>query len=285
MSSQSIYKSSTGEKAVMDWYDSMIAHWPVPCETLNLPTRYGNAFVIASGRQSATPLVLLHGAGSNSAAWVGDIAEYQRQYRVYAIDLPGEPGKSDPNRLPWDSEAYAEWLEDVLDSLRIDKTILIGLSQGGWTAIKFAIRKPERVFKLILLTPGGIVPDKLSFVARALPLSLFGSYGIRQINRMILGEHNASEDVNRAMTLLMSHFKPRVGLLPIFTDSELKHLTMPVLLIMGECDALRDASKISARMQMLMPHLTTIIVPRGSHALMHTATRILPFIATRTNTC
>jgi len=243
MGAQSIYKSPAGERAVMTLYDSMLARWPVPYKALNIPTRHGDTFVIASGKESAPPLVLLHGAGSNSAVWTGDVAEYGRHYRVCAVDLIGEPGKSAPNRPAWDGLAYAEWLEDVLDALKVEKAALMGLSQGGWTALKFAVHKPERVEKLVLLAPGGVTPDKLSFVIRAIPLSLLGRWGIKRINRMVLGSQPASEEVDQATTLIMTHFKTRVGVLPIFSDAELQRLTMPVLLLMGARDALRDAEK------------------------------------------
>ncbi len=279
MNTPSIYKSVAGEKAVMALYDSLLARWPVPYQTSNISTHYGNTFVIASGNETASPLLLLHGAGSNSVTWAGDVSEYSRDYRVYAVDLLGEPGKSSPNRPAWDSSAYAEWLEDVLDGLKIEKIRLIGLSQGGWTAIKFAVYKPERVEKLVLLTPGGITPDKLSFVLRAIALSFFGRWGIKQINRMVLGNQAISAEVDEAITLIMTHFKTRVGALPIFTDLELQRLTMPVLLLMGAQDALRDANKIAARMRKLVPHLAVTVLPKGGHALLNTTAQILPFLA------
>jgi len=153
MTAHSIYKSPAGERAVMAWYDAALASWPVPYEALNVPTRHGNAFVLASGasgKESGTPLILLHGAGTNSAMWAGDVAAYSPQYRVYAVDLLGEPGKSAPNRPAWDSPAYAEWLGDVLDALKIERASLLGLSQGGWTALKFAVYQPRRVESLVV---------------------------------------------------------------------------------------------------------------------------------------
>src|SRR5262247_945497 len=105
----------------MDQYDALLARWPVPCATLDISSRYGATFVVASGSESAAPLVLIHGAGSNSAMWAGDVGEYSRHYRVYAVDLLGEPGKSAPARPSWDSPAYAEWLGDVLDALKVEK--------------------------------------------------------------------------------------------------------------------------------------------------------------------
>ena len=264
----------------MALYDSLLARWPVPYATLNVPTRHGSTFVIASGAESAPPLVLLHGAGTNSTMWAADVTDYSRHYRVLAIDLLGEPGKSAPNRPSWDSPAYAEWLGDVLNALKLEAVTIIGLSQGAWTALKFAISQPERVTALVVLSPGGITPDKLSFVVRALPLLLLGRWGIKRINRMVLAGQSVPAEVEEAMTVLITHFKARIGTLPIFSDTELRRLTMPVQLVMGARDAIRDAEKITARMKQLVPHLTATIIPEAGHALVNARTYVLSFLAT-----
>jgi pimeloyl-ACP methyl ester carboxylesterase len=276
--SNSIYKTQEGEKEVMALYDSFLARWPVPYETVTLPTRHGKTFAIVSGNQSDPPLLLLHGAGSNAIMWGGDVEAYSQHYRVYAVDLPGEPGKSAQNRPDWDGPGFAEWLEDVLDGLQLEKATLIGLSQGGWTALKFAVYQPERVEKLVLLTPGGIVPDRLSFILRVIPLSLLGRWGRRRINQLVLAGQRVDPETDEAMMLITSHFKPRVGTLPIFTDAELRRLTMPVLLLVGAKDALRDGEKIAARLRGLLPQVTTTMIPDGGHALLDTTGRILPFL-------
>ena len=279
MINQSIFKTPAGERAVMALYDSMLERWPVPCDMFSVSTRHGVTFTIASGNQSAPPLILLHGAGSNSLTWASDVIQYSQQYRVFAVDLLGEPGRSAPNRPAWDSLAYAEWLEDVLDALRIDKAALIGFSQGGWTAIKYAVYQPTRVEKLVLLSPGGIVPDKLSFVFQAIPLALMGRWGVRRVNQMLVAGQAISAEVDDALALIMTHFKTRIGALPIFHDAELQALHMPVLLLMGDQDVLRDARKISARMRQQVHQLSVTIIPKGGHALMNTTKYILPFLS------
>jgi pimeloyl-ACP methyl ester carboxylesterase len=279
MNNESIYKSPTGKEAIMALYDSVLARWPVPYEPLTLPSRYGDTYAIASGDESAPPLLLLHGAGSNSITWAGDVAAYSRHFRVFAVDLLGEPGKSAETRPAWDSPAYAEWLEDVLDALQLEKATLLGLSQGGWTALKFSVYRPERVEKLVLLTPGGIVPDKLSFLLRFIPLSLLGRWGRRRINQLLFAGQPIAEEVDDGMALIMRHFKSRMGTLPLFTDAELQRLQMPVLLLIGDKDVLRDAEAISARLQTLLPRLTTIIIPGAGHALVDTTGRVLPWLA------
>jgi pimeloyl-ACP methyl ester carboxylesterase len=278
MTTKPIYKTPAGEQAVLSLYESILDRWLVPHERLTISTRHGDTFVIASGDPSMPPLVLLHGAGTNSAVWAGDVPEYSQHYRVYAVDLIGEAGKSAPKRPDWNSPAYADWLDDVLHELEVDRVTFVGISQGSWTALKFAVAQPQRVEKLVLICPGGIIPDRLSFMLSALASSLMGRRGIRRMVRLIYADQPVPDGVEEITALMMSHFRSRVGVLPIFSDEELKRLTMPVLLLGGAKDALRDIPKIAARMESLLPDLAVRIIPGAGHAVLNTTPYIVPFL-------
>jgi pimeloyl-ACP methyl ester carboxylesterase len=278
MSTSSIYKSAAGEQVALALYENLLANWPVPHEERTIPTRHGDAFVVISGQSDAPPLVLLHGAGSNAAIWAGDVVEYGRFFRCYAVDLLGEAGKSAPNRPAWDSPAYGEWLEDVLDGLGITRAALAGISQGGWTALKFATRCPDRVERLVLMTPGGVTPDRASFLVKAVAYSLLGKRGLTRMTRTLFGQQPVPDGVIDIVVTISQHFKPRVGTLPIFTDDDLRCLTMPVLLLGGDQDALRDMDRIAARLGALLPDLQVTILPGAGHALLDTVPHILPFL-------
>ena len=226
--------------------------------------------MIACGDRTAPPLILLHGSGTNSAIWTEDAALYSRHYRVYAVDMPGDPGKSAPNRLPWDGPALAEWLEDVLAALQIERAALIGELLGGWTALKFAIRCPERVGKLVLLCPGGIVQPKRSFLPRAIGLSLLGTWGLRRLMRQMFADQAVPDGAEDIMATLFHHVKPRIEALPLFSDDDLRRLTMPVLLLGGSRDIVFDMNAIAARLRALLPCLEVRIIPGVGHALLHT---------------
>lgn len=284
MNHNPLYKSPAAEQAVMNLYDAALARWPVVYDAHYLPTRHGDTFVVTSGAVDAPPLLLLHGAGSNSAIWLGDVPAYAQHYRVHAIDLLGEAGKSAPNRPPWDSAAYAEWLEDVLDGLRVQQAVLIGISQGGWTILKFAVAQPQRVAQLVLMCPGGVTADRSSFVWRALALSLLGKWGTRRLVRLLYGQQSVPAGVEDIFTVVMSGFKARIGVLPLFSDAELARLTMPTLLLGGSQDALRDVNAIAARLQGLLPRLTVRILPGAGHVMLNTVAPTLAFLAQTTST-
>ncbi|MBO0868599.1 MAG: alpha/beta fold hydrolase, partial [Micromonosporaceae bacterium] len=247
----SIYKSADGEQAVTSAYRRLLAHWPVPAQHRTVPTGQGDTFVLTCGRADAPPLVLLHGAGATSAMWVGSVAVWAEQFRVHAIDLIGEPGLSAPSRPPLDSDAYARWLDEVFDGLGLTRTAIVGISLGGWLALDYAIRRPNRVDRLVLLAPGGVGRQKWGVVATAILLRPFGRRGLMVTLRRALGvpaavQHNA---LGLFALLIHRHYRPRRDLLPRFSSSALSTVDAPMLAIVGGRDAMLDSHQTKQRLE------------------------------------
>ncbi len=102
------------------------------------------------------PLILIPGFASGVWTWFGQIAELAKHFRVITFD-PRGIGKS-PNDLGNLSiETFVEDVLWILDDLKIEKANVLGASFGGFVALEFALRFPERVEKLILActTAGG----------------------------------------------------------------------------------------------------------------------------------
>lgn len=282
---ETIYKTPEGQRQVMAMYDAVLADWPGKYETRRVPTRHGDTFVIASGSPAAPALVLLHGSSSNALAWVEDVPVYSPHFRVYAVDIPGEPGRSAHNRPAWDGPEFSEWLEDVLDGLGVQRAALLAASQGGWPAMKFATTCPERVEKLVLLAPVGVVPPRTSFIVSALFFSMFGRWGVERINRIIFGGPDGAQPdtarldaARRFMAVILNNFKARMGPRKVFSDGDLARLQMPVLLVIGEKDGLIPTDRAAARLQALLPKLTVHRLPQAGHVLNNRGAEILPFL-------
>lgn len=278
MNPKPVFKSLDGKAKILALYDAVLARWPVDHETFLLPTRHGETFVIASGEQTAPPLVLLHGAASNAVSWVGDIAEFSHHFRVYALDLPGEPGRSAENRPSWHGPDFAEWLEDVLRGLKVSQISLLGISQGGWTALRFATTHPECVAKLVLLASGGIVQTRPSFIFKAVTLSMFGRWGVDGINRLVNGKQPIHPEAQKFLEAIYTNFNTRVEKEYLFSDEELGHLNMPVMYIGGAQDALFDNKAAAERLQRLIPQTRVVMIPEMGHALINQAQQIVPFL-------
>lgn len=278
MTLKPVYKSPEHQRILRAAYDEHLAHWPVPAATREVQTRHGSTFVISSGTPSGPPLVLLHGAASNALMWIADVAELGQTHRVHAVDIVGEPGRSAPNRLPHTGSEHADWLADVLDELGLETARLVAISQGGWLALSFATRRPERVEKLVLLSPAGVVRDRLAFLLRVLPLLLLGRRGNRIINRIVAAPERIHPDAMAYMELILAHTNPRLDPPPPFTDDDLRRLTMPVLLLGGDRDAIRDCRAIATRLQRLATRAEACLLPNAGHVLVNVAARMLPFL-------
>ncbi|NPV91009.1 MAG: alpha/beta hydrolase [Firmicutes bacterium] len=273
-----VFKSTEGKNRVLAVYDSVLGSWPVPLKEMHIDTRLGCTYVIASGDEASPPLVLLHGTSSNSAFWCGEVVEYARFRRVYAVDIPGEPGRSGDIQHPIKGTDYTGWLLDVWHGLGLDRAALLGVSLGGWAAIGFASRHPERVDRLVLLCPSGVGPQRLSFMFRAIPLMLLGEKGADRIARMVAGGQSIPREALEYSKLISRSFNLRAESVPIYPDAELSQLTMPTLLYAGKKDVLLDSAKTGERLKRLLPRVEAHLLTGQGHILTGLSGEIASFL-------
>lgn len=281
MKERSAFKSPEGKAAILRSYDLLLEHWPGAHERLHLDTRYGSTFVVACGPKDAPPVILLHGSWMNSAMWVGAATQYATHHRVYAVDMPGEPGRSDERQLSLATDDYAQWLHDVFDALKIPRARLVSISLGAWLATKFAVTFPEKVEKLALLCPAGIGPQRLSFLLKSLPLMLLGDRGMELSLRKVNGSQDVPDVIMEFMKLVGKNYNYRREPVPMFSDSELQRLTMPTILFVGEKDVMFYSEETAARPGRLLPHAKINIIPGAGHTLINLDDKIIEFLGSR----
>ena len=101
---------------------------------------------------SAPPLVMLHGFSGHAHTWDRTAAVLSNQYRVLALD---QRGHGDSEWAPrYGSKPLVTDLLHFLDTLKLNKVVLMGLSMGGNVAYLFAAMYPERVERLVILDIG-----------------------------------------------------------------------------------------------------------------------------------
>jgi len=133
-----------------------------------------------SGPADAPSVILLHGFGSSLETWEPWAVVLERRYRVIRFDLPGF-GLTGPDPSgDYSDQRTVLILAALMDRLGIQKADLIGNSLGGKIAWNFAAAYPERVNRLVLISPDGFaspgfeygVKPKLPMVMRLLPYTL-----------------------------------------------------------------------------------------------------------------
>ena len=105
---------------------------------------------------SAPTLVLLHGVNDHAGTWFTIAPALALRFRVILPDLPGH-GESLPRNAPLPISMIVDRVASILDELLTGEPFtLLGNSLGGWIAMLYTLRHPERVQTLILESSGGL---------------------------------------------------------------------------------------------------------------------------------
>jgi pimeloyl-ACP methyl ester carboxylesterase len=141
-------------------------------------------------------------------------------------------------------------------------------------ALDYALRRPQRVTRLALLVPGGIGRQKRGAVLASLFLMPFGGWGRRAAVRFVLGPRSAPASGPDAATmrtldehllLIQRSYTPRRDPLPIFTDDQLRHLDVPLLVVAGAKDRLLGSLDTARRVRHLVPRAVVTLLPDTGH--------------------
>jgi pimeloyl-ACP methyl ester carboxylesterase len=180
-----------------------------------------------------------------------------------------------------------------MDELGISQTHVVGLSRGGWLALNLAIHAPDRLGKIVLLSPaasfitfnrffsavvGSVMHIPTRFVAKmALYSWVTKGFVVNNIyaEQFILGLQNWNWEMGK---------NGYSGVMPsVFPDEELRQIKNPVLMLIGDQDRL-NPSRVLDQARKLIPQIETGIIPNAGHMLSIEQTalvdaRILKFLS------
>ncbi len=232
-----------------------------------------------SGPKDAPAVIMLHGFGSSLQTWEPWARALQDDYRVIRFDLPGS-GLSPPDPTGDYTDARTiEVLTALLDRLGVAHACVIGNSIGGRIAWRFAALNPDRVTKLVLISPDGFespgiaygqkpeVPAFVKLMRYVLPRPL-----LRANLEVAYGDPAAltDETVDRYYDLMLA---PGVRDAMIARMEQtvredpvplLQRIRAPVLLVWGEKDALIPFSN-AADYTRVLPDSTLVAFPGLGH--------------------
>ena len=269
----SAFRSDEGKATYLTAYDAVLKEWPVPFEELDLPTRFGTTHVVASGSPRAPPLVLLPSLAAGAPVWRPNVAALDAHYRVYAVDVIGQPGKSVQTKKMRTQADLAAWLSDLLDALGVRSTSFVGCSYGGFIAMNQALLAPERVQRVVLIGPAGVfVGLQWSLIIRGmfrgLLRKLFAPKRRRDIAELLGPQARFRPEDARwreLMNVMMTVAAiPNTLWVRAFTDAELAAVRAPTLLLIGEHEQLYVPATLELAKRR-MPGLTGAVIADAHH--------------------
>jgi pimeloyl-ACP methyl ester carboxylesterase len=216
------------------------------------------------------PLVLLHPGVGDSRIWDPVLPALAEKYRVIRYDARG----FDRSPAPTVKYSLLRDLVAVLDHYRVERTAIVGCSQGGGSALGLALEEPERVSALALLCPGipGIPIDDDSeegavLGARWERAEAAGDVeALASLSQRIWGRSGATPEAmeqfrSSARAVLASGDLEQEDP-PVF--DRLTEITAPTSLLVGDAD-FRPAIEIDKAAAARIPGCELIVVPGMDH--------------------
>lgn len=170
------------------------------------------------------PLILLHGNGEDLSYFSNQTEYFSQKYRVIALDTRGH-GASPRGKCSFTIRRFAQDLHDFMDEHGIEKAHILGFSDGANTALRFALKYPHRVDKLVLsganLFPAGVKSSV------QIPIEI----GYRFAS-LFAGKSEKAKKNAEMLGLMVND--------PNISPEELRSLNTPTLVIAGTNDMIKD---------------------------------------------
>jgi len=190
------------------------------------------------------PLIVVHGGAGGAIAWTRTAAELCRQFRVYVPDMPGF-GLSQPAADGFQMSQFVEFIDRFSSRMGLDRFHLVGHSLGGAVALHYALKSPEKVKRLVLVS-SLCLGKEIALWIRALSLS----WVIRPLGAAVMWLTRAALGLARRLNVPVELADPVVrmkmtigqavstfkGQCTVLLD-KLPGLAMPTLLVWGNRDA------------------------------------------------
>ncbi|HVE57406.1 MAG TPA: alpha/beta hydrolase [Pyrinomonadaceae bacterium] len=278
---QSKYKNENSRKWLETWLKDALRTNNLAYEIIEIETFLGKTSVLAKNheREDLEPVVFLPGGRTCGIFWDinNNLAPLYEDFRIYLVDVNGQPGLSGGNAPVLDSEGYGRWLKDLVAGLGLTQANFVGASFGGSLIMKLGEIDNSAIKRAVMCNPAGFVnislnPRNLYYLL--MPM-LFPSKNtvMKFLEKVVFDKDFAFEAKKREqlaefilytnMYFQMSVENPRP-----FPDETLKKLNAPSYLILDRDDIFIPQSKTQERAEKLLPNLVeTVWIEKHGHGI------------------
>ncbi len=235
-----------------------------------------NLFWVERGPQDGIPIVFLHGFPFNLEMWRDQMEKAGVDYRAIAYDLRGH-GKSDVGDGQYTIEGHVDDLLSLMTALKLDRPVIVGLSMGGYIALRALERAQER-FRAAVLCDTRSEADtnegKLRRFAVIASIKKIGSESFaREMVKAIFapGAEQHSPDAVGTILRIIARTSPlsiagsQLALASrTDTTASLPSFRLPVLILVGEHDQTTPV-EASRAMQERIQGAELHVVPGAAH--------------------
>lgn len=270
------WKSAEGRASYLKAYTEVMATLPDPSRSLDVATSFGSVHVhVWDGGESGPPVLLVPGHSSGAPMWAENLPDWIGKRTVIAVDPVGDAGLSTQGLPLTTFEDQAEWLDQTLAALRVDRAHVVGHSFGGANAAALALRHPGRVASLTLLEPVIVVkplPVRMFFWASVSQLPVPPSWrdkALAEIGGTSVAEVRERTPMSVMIAAATEHYSTALPLPRTLTDDEWRRIaqTMPLRVDIAGTKSLAGGQEAVDRLQQVTPDATLRLWPDATHSL------------------
>lgn len=232
-------------------------------------TRYGHTQMLTAGINNTQPVIFLHAMGLNLTSWTPNIEVLSEHFKVIALDLIGDQGRSIVRRdYPENITEYTLWLNDIIEILQLKDVVLVGCSMGGWIAHGYSIEYPEKVKGLVLISPAAGIPQKTKWMSILMKMLFTNDeMKLKKVARTLLGPYRASEEWLDYMAKASKDPKSaKLGMPSEFSNEQLTKTGAKTLLIIGEGEYIyKSIDDVVKRAEQTIPNISVKMIPEAGH--------------------
>jgi 3-oxoadipate enol-lactonase len=234
-----------------------------------ITTSRGAIGMAEAGDGDSTPIVFLHGVGSDKSVWRPQLAHFRASRRAVAFDYPGY-GESDP-APDATSDDFATAMVAAMDALGIQRAHICGLSLGGVIAMAMQSAAPHRCASLILADSFAVHPDGQAIFDRSVTASrTIGMRALAEARAGVLLGSAADETIRAEVIETMAGIDPAayvVGARAVWLADQRDRasaIDLPTLVLVGDEDQVTPPA-LSEALAALIDGSRLEIIPGAGH--------------------
>ena len=239
--------------------------WQTLPEPAPMPKADESGFAPVNGIQmfyavygKGEPVLLIHRGLGHADIWSSQVAELAKTRKVIVADSRGH-GRSTRTEEPFGYDLMASDYIALLDHLKIDKTALVGWSDGGIIGIDLAMSHPDRLTRVFAqaanVTTDGVDPDVLTN-------KTFAAY-IERSGRDYKKLSKTPDQYDAFVGQISKMWETQ----PNWNTDQLAKITTPIAIVTGDHDEAIKREHTDAMAKMI-PGATEVILPNASHFAM-----------------
>lgn len=233
---------------------------------------------------SGAPITLVHGVGSSLQSWDDVVEALPTGYELFRFDLRGH-GNSDKPPGPYSMEDFSRDLAGLLDARGLERSHIAGFSLGGLIAQDFALRYPQRVDRLVMISAiaNRTAEQKAALSLRAHSLESGGATTTIEaaLERWFTPEFRAAHPElieQRIKSTMDNDPAAYAAAYRVFVETdlgaELHRIKAPTLIMTGEHDP-GSSALMATFMHQQIPGSKLHIIPRLRHSVLSEAPRLI----------